>query len=324
MNLHSNKKLLEEAILATAEYLSMRDRYVEKDYWVTVALYEIFHSDIASQSVFKGGTALSKCHKLIERFSEDIDMVVIRNEGEKDSQLKKKIKAISKVVEQVIPEIEVDGLTNKKGNIRKTVHQYDKIFEGDFGQVREHVVVEATWLGNFEPYTEMQISSYIYEMMKAKGQDELIEQYNMTPFFIQVLSKLRTFCEKIMSLVRFSRSDEPITDLRNKIRHVYDIHQMLKDKEIQKFFKSSEFDEMLVKVGEDDMIGYKNNNGWISEHPSTALIFKKPEETWEQLSPEYNGKFKDLVTGKLPLGNELIETLSIVSDRLRKIKWTVN
>lgn len=323
MNLHSNKELLQDAILATAEYLEMRDIYVEKDYWVTVALYEIFHSDIADQSVFKGGTALSKCHNLIERFSEDIDIVVLRNEGENDNQLKKKIRAISMVVEKVIPEIEVEGLTNKMGNIRKTVHQYNKLFERDFGQVREHVVVEATWLGNFEPFSDMQVSSYIYEMMKAKGQDELIEQYNMAPFTIQVLSKLRTFCEKIMSLVRFSRTEEPIDDLRNKIRHVYDIHQMLKDEEIQQFFESSGFDDMLIKVGYDDMIGYKNNNNWIPEHSSTAIIFDKPQETWEQLSTAYKGDFKDLVTGQLPEEGELIETLKQVATRLKKLGWNI-
>ena len=323
MNLHDNKGLLEDAILATAEYLGMRDIYVEKDYWVTIALYEIFHSDMASQVVFKGGTALSKCHKLIERFSEDIDLVVLRNEGENDNQLKKKIRAISKVVGRVIPEIEVEGLTNKMGNIRKTVHRYDKIFKGDFGQVREHVVIEATWLGNFEPCSEIQVSSYIYEMMKAKGYDELIEQYNMAPFAIQVLIKLRTLCEKIMSLVRFSRSEEPITDLRNKIRHVYDIHQMLKDEEIREFFKSDDFDEMLVKVGQDDMIGYKNNNSWIPDHPSTALIFEKPQETWEQLNAEYNGKFKDLVTGELPAEKALIESINKVADRLKRVRWEI-
>ena len=98
MNLHNNRELLQEAIQATAQLLDIREIYVEKDYWVTVALYEIFHSDIAGQTVFKGGTALSKCYKLIERFSEDIDMVVLRNEGENDNQLKKKIRAISKVV----------------------------------------------------------------------------------------------------------------------------------------------------------------------------------------------------------------------------------
>lgn len=323
MKLHTNKDLLYDAILATADYLDMRDIYVEKDYWVTVVLYEIFHSEIADQSVFKGGTALSKCHKLIERFSEDIDMVVLRNERETDNQLKKKIRAISKVVERVIPEIEVEGLTNKMGNIRKTVHQYNKLFEGDFGQIREHVVVEATWLGDFQPFSNMEISSYIYEMMKFKGQDELIEQYNMAPFSIQVLDKRRTFCEKIMSLVRFSRSDEAIYDLRNKIRHVYDIHQMLKDEEIQQFFESSRIDNMLIKVGNDDMIGYKNNNDWIPEHPSTAIIFDKPQETWEHLSSTYKGDFKDLVTGELPPECELIESLNQIAVRLRKIEWNI-
>ena len=58
-----------------------------------------------------------------------------------------------------------------------------------------------------------------------------------------------------MSLVRFSRTEEPIDALRNKIRHVYDIHQMLKDEEIQQFFENFDFDDMLIKVGKDDMIG---------------------------------------------------------------------
>lgn len=323
MILHSNKKLLQDAILATAEHQGMREIYVEKDYWVSVALYEIFHSNIADQSVFKGGTALSKCHKLIERFSEDIDMVVIRNEGENDNQLKKKIRKISKVVENVIPEIEIKGLTRKRGNIRKTVHQYDKIFDGNFGQVREQVILEASWLGNFEPSSEIQVSSFIYEMMKARGQDKLIERYNMNPFKVRVLSKLRTFCEKIMSLVRFSRSVNPITDLRNKIRHIYDIHQMLKNEEIKHFFESSDFDEMLIKVGCDDIISYKNNNDWVFDHPSTAIIFDKPQEVWKQLSTEYNGNFKDLVTGNLPLENDIVKTLNIVSKRLRKINWEI-
>ena len=52
-------------------------------------LYEIFHSNIADQTVFKGGTSLSKCHKLIQRFSEDIDLVVLRNENDLIDTLKK-------------------------------------------------------------------------------------------------------------------------------------------------------------------------------------------------------------------------------------------
>lgn len=199
MILHTNKQLFHDAVLATSDFLNMREIYIEKDYWVTFALYTIFHSDYADQVVFKGGTALSKCYKLIERFSEDIDIVVLRNEGENDSQLKKKLRNISKIVEQQLPEIKIDGLTNKRGNIRKTVHQYIKTFNGIFGQVRDHIILEATRLGNFAPSSKMKINSYIYEMMKVKGQQNLINQYSMDRFTINVLSKFRTFCEKIMN-----------------------------------------------------------------------------------------------------------------------------
>ena len=104
MNLHSNREFLQDAIQAAAASLGIREVYVEKDYWVTVALYEVFHSDMASQVVFKGGTALSKCYRLIERFSEDVDLVVLRNEGENDNQLKKKIRAVGKITGKVMPQ----------------------------------------------------------------------------------------------------------------------------------------------------------------------------------------------------------------------------
>lgn len=324
MNLHENKELFREAVLATRDSHGLSEIYVEKDYWATLALYEFFHSKMADQIVFKGGTALSKCYQLIERFSEDIDLVVIQKEEESPNQLKQRIRKLSKIVGKVKPEIEVVGLTNKRGNIRKTVHMYDKAFDGHFGQVREQVVVEASWMGSSEPHKKMKINSYIGEMMESTGQDALIRQYDMGPFRILILSKLRTFCEKIMSLVRFSRSDNPIMDLRNKIRHVYDIHKMLKDPEIRQFFDSKEFDEMLLKVGNDDMVAYKNNNAWIRHHPATALIFDRPSETWEKLRTEYLSNFKDLLTGELPAEAGVIKTLKDVSSRMKNIKWEIN
>ena len=59
MKLHENKALFQDVILATSLYKKLREIYVEKDYWVTLALYTIFTSEIGSQAVFKGGTALS-------------------------------------------------------------------------------------------------------------------------------------------------------------------------------------------------------------------------------------------------------------------------
>ena len=51
---------------------------VEKDWWVTQVLKAIFSLPYAEHLSFKGGTSLSKCWHLIERFSEDVDIAVSR------------------------------------------------------------------------------------------------------------------------------------------------------------------------------------------------------------------------------------------------------
>ena len=324
MKLHENKKLFEDAVLATAQSIGISEIFVEKDYWVTLALYSIFNSKQSDQAVFKGGTALSKCYKLIERFSEDIDIVILKDHKETDNQLKTKLKSICRIVEAVLPEVEIQGLTNKKGNIRKTVHSYAKSFKGFFGQVKDHVVLEVTWLGSSDPNQQMALSSYVSDQMISMKQDEIIEKYNMQPFPIQVLDKTRIFCEKIMSLVRFSQQGkDPYSDLANKIRHIYDIHIMLKNKEISSFYNGKEFSKMLNKVGSDDVIGYKNDNQWLAHHPSHALIFSKPEETWNKIRTTYNTTFKDLVIGELPKEADVIDTLKVIEERLAGMDWNV-
>lgn len=324
MTLHENKELYNDAILATAQQKGIPEIYIEKDYWVTLALNRIFTADIGKEAVFKGGTALSKCYNIIERFSEDIDMVILRNNTETGNQLKAKIKKISNIVAKTLPEIEVDGITNKMGMIRKTAHSYQKTFEGEFGQVRDIIIVESTWLGSFEPYTKATVSSFVAEMMKANNQEALIKEYKLNPFEVQVLSLERTLCEKIMSLMRFSFTNDPITDLNNKIRHVYDIDKLLDNKEVNTFFNSPRLDKLLLIVANDDVISFKNNNSWLDNHPATAMIYADIENTWSQMRNTYNTTFKELVYGELPTEEKMTRTLKTVYDRIVSVNWIIN
>ena len=139
MKLHENKELFQDAITATSQQKGIPEIYIEKDYWVTLALHAIFNNEIGKETVFKGGTALSKCNQLIDRFSEDIDLVVLRKDGETNIQLKSKIKKVLICVSKVIPEIAIDGINHKMGMIRKTAHSFEKRFNGDFGQVRDTI-----------------------------------------------------------------------------------------------------------------------------------------------------------------------------------------
>lgn len=63
MNLHENKKLFTDAVLAASEYLDIRPVYIEKDYWITRSLKLMTQNSNADKAIFKGGTSLSKAHK---------------------------------------------------------------------------------------------------------------------------------------------------------------------------------------------------------------------------------------------------------------------
>ncbi|MBA5791748.1 nucleotidyl transferase AbiEii/AbiGii toxin family protein [Flavobacterium sp. xlx-214] len=313
MKLHLNQKRFQEAIAITAQEKGIIPIYVEKDYWVTYVLKLIFTDPkLKSYTVFKGGTALSKCFDIIKRFSEDIDLTILVSEGETDSELKRKLRAISKKVEMDLVEINLEGITNKRGNIRKTAHEYPILQKGNFGQVRDKVIVEASWLGNFEPYHSSKITSFVAEMMKNKGFSEMITEYELEPFEINVLDVKRTFCEKIMSLVRFSFSKYPIEDLKNKIRHIYDLNQLLELNEIKEFLKSDEFNKMMIKVGKDDIESYKNDNKWLDNHPKESILFTDLEKTWDKIKESYLYDFKLLVFGDLPKEENIIKSLKTI------------
>lgn len=324
MKLHENPTLFRQAISAAAQQKMIPEIYIEKDYWVTVALHTLFHSEISDKLVFKGGTALSKCFGLIERFSEDIDLVLLNSEDLTGNQKKTIIKKVSKIVDVILPETQIDGLTHKTGQIRKTAHNYTKVFKDSYGQVRDVIVLEVNWIGEPEPFESALVSSYVYDMMKVQKQEALIEEYVMQPFSLKVLDIRRTVCEKIMSLVRFSYSDNPILDLENKVRHTYDIYLLFQKAEIRKFFESIVFENMLQRVANSDVLAYRDSCDCLQNHPKEALFFKALDHVWTKLKVVYNNEFKNLVFGELPDENDVLLLMHEIKERLSTITWNTN
>jgi len=127
-----------------------------------------------------------------------------------------------------------------------------------------------------------------------------------------------------MSLVRFSYEDNPIDDLKKKVRHAYDLHQLLIQKEYLDFFHSNEFDLMLLKVANDYMASYRNNNSWLSLHPKEALIFTDLVNVWNALRVIYTSDFSNMVYGILPDENAVLGTLKMIQTRLESISWSIH
>ena len=72
-----NKDDLRILIVNTSRKQNISEAVIEKDYWVSVILDYLFNdNEWKEYFTFKGGTSLSKCFGIIERFSEDIDIIL--------------------------------------------------------------------------------------------------------------------------------------------------------------------------------------------------------------------------------------------------------
>lgn len=72
MLLHKDEKLFRQTVSSAALEMQLPVSVIEKDYYVTMILKRL--AEASSDCVFKGGTSLSKCYHVIDRFSEDIDI----------------------------------------------------------------------------------------------------------------------------------------------------------------------------------------------------------------------------------------------------------
>jgi hypothetical protein len=63
-----------EALEVAAAATGRPPHLLEKDIWVVWTLSAIYTSALAEKLTFKGGTSLSKVYKIIDRFSEDVDL----------------------------------------------------------------------------------------------------------------------------------------------------------------------------------------------------------------------------------------------------------
>jgi predicted nucleotidyltransferase component of viral defense system len=102
--LHEDKKEFQTAVRLASKKFLIQPAVAEKDYYVTMILRGL--SDRLDFIVFKGGTSLSKCHKVIKRFSEDIDITTDKKltQGQM-RKLKEAIKATAELLGMTIPNL---------------------------------------------------------------------------------------------------------------------------------------------------------------------------------------------------------------------------
>ena len=297
MKLHENKVEFAQAIQAAAGGLGIREVFIEKDYWVCFILKNLsLSSEFKSQVVFKGGTSLSKAHKAIHRFSEDVDLAVILGDRS-GNQIKKLLGDIELAIAKTpLKEITQAGITSKGSRFRKTVWEFKKTSQGDYGNASPDLLLEINSFATPSPFGVRSIQTYISDFLLQEDLKKEITTYELHPFEINVLDTKRTFTEKIAGIVRasFAQPDDH-SELKKKIRHLYDITMLLRDNYISEFVSSGNFLKLYEQVKKDDLNVSEEQASYAKKNPLEAPIFKSTGDVLKELTTTYEVQFMSLV-----------------------------
>lgn len=217
MILHHDQELFRNYVALASESLGIDESIIVKDYFVTKALKTIF--DYHQNAVFIGGTSLSKCFGIIERFSEDID-IAVHIESRKGKQ-----KETSRIIETLnkLWEYEIENLNSQTSDFKEVYLNY---VITNKSELDERVKLElVTFLDPF-PNVKVIVSSYINNYLDTNE----IERYQMQPFEVVTQEPHRTFFEKILlekELFKNTLLDNELDESQEKrARDFYDIHKI--------------------------------------------------------------------------------------------------
>ena len=224
--------------------LGLPEQAVEKDYWVTVVLQLLFDSELSGSIIFKGGTSLSKCGVLIDRFSEDIDLAVdprlFGQEGDPTKkQLKKLRKASSLFVKESLSTIlaaQIDryGLSDHlqivvepdgEGDLtypepRHLYVRYRSILPQTLAYIKPEVVLETGARSLMEPTVSLRLQTLI---------SQTFGEIDTTICDVPVItaSPEKTFIEKVFLLHELFCVERDFLPAGRRSRHLYDLYKMM-------------------------------------------------------------------------------------------------
>ncbi len=230
MFLHNDRELFHDVVVSAAEKFGTVVPIVEKDYYVTMILKKL--SALCPDCVFKGGTSLSKCHHIIDRFSEDID-IAFSNELSQGKRKKLKNDIIAGISDELeMPILDWDNARSRR-DYNCYTFSYDPV-EGFVTQGRliPGVKMEVSLASLSYPTVVLPVDSYVYRFLAIDNQ-EIIDEFDLQPFEMKVQGIDRTFADKVFAVCDYYLQGKT----KRYSRHIYDIHMLSSVVELNDNFK---------------------------------------------------------------------------------------
>ena len=313
LKLHENKKDFFEIIEIVSQNYNLSPSIIEKDYWVTRALYLLSQNEMRDYAIFKGGTSLTKCYKDLKRFSEDIDIGILK-ENLGTIAIKKRMKNIEIAMKDDSFEV-VNKIADSK-TCRETEFKYNSLYDNGLNELHKNIRFEIMSFLEPTPYEKRTVTSFIQDYLYENNFLDAIYENEMQRFELNVLSLDRTLLEKMVSLIRMSY-ERDFVELRGKTRHLYDIHMFYGFN--RDFFsnkeKCLELIDNIKKFEQESRFGkeYPLDKKWWESNLLEAFNNKGIKNAYEEIFG------KEFVYGELPKFNDVENTFKELFYILKKL-----
>ena len=304
---------------------------IEKDWWVTMVLKALFSTPFAEHLSFKGGTSLSKCWNLIERFSEDIDIAINREYFGFGGELSKKQignklrrasctftrEILTAELKKQLLEFGIDeSLFTIKVNITSItttdpeiieVH-YKSIFD-NADYIQNRVLIEVSGRSMKEPTEKVNINSIISQSYQTA-------EFADADFEINVVSPKRTFLEKAFLL--HEEFYKPTSEIRidRMSRHIYDLEKLMDTQIAEEALADTELYNSIIEHRQK-LIGLKDFD-YSTLKPET-LSFVPPTDILKEWEADYKRMQESMIYGDSLPFEKLMERIEILNKRFSSL-----
>lgn len=299
MNLHENNDAFVAAISGAADYYGIEEALVEKDYYVSLFLDRL--KDRVPHLLFKGGTSLSKCHKIIDRFSEDIDLTL-----DAEHSMSGPRKHMKDDILAVLDELGMKLLNEEEIRSRRDYNCYRVEYPINYPsrRIKPYLLIETVFIMKSFPDEVKPMNSMIAEWLGATRNTAAIEKYELLPFDIRVQTLERTLVDKVFAICDYMLDNRT----ERQSRHIYDISRLLTAVKLDDSLK-----ELVKEVREERKSGVKSFSAQDSVNVPKLLQEIIDRQVYKK---DYEDNTQELLTKRVPYDETIKAIEKIIESRI--------
>lgn len=323
----------------TANAKALHFQIIEKDFWVCWTLKRLFNiPEFGTELIFKGGTSLSKVYRVIERFSEDIDIAINRDflgfGDEKEMQSlssNKRNQAIKELDNQCKEFVQADVYQSLQESLKIELGEESErnwtlsidpgdtygqtlLFayprdtstspDGELSYVKPVVRIEMGARPTNEPAQNHQIQSYASE--------EFPQVFASPAFELKVLEAKRTFWEKATILHDLHHRNDEYKTAERASRHYYDLYKLSKSQ----FAEESLSDrDLLRRVIQNKKIFFSRAGANYDDAANGSIRLIPSEQRINALKRDYR-EMEIMMFTTPPSFDEILSSLSALEETI--------